>query len=201
MLQLQVANEYALMGKISNNLELHGEEPVTAFAIPLEFTISREQLCALLGVYFDRALYNDEVGGQAAQPVEGFRHLKPLEISETLTAKRVVLRLDGDQELEFQDVKLQKLALELMTGGCTKVSVQVYVLPGVGKENLLLQEHQGRHIRVSISDTRIALKNGKQQDLPLNTVGDNEQPEAGAEKPAKKKRGRKSSKGDGAELH
>lgn len=163
---LSLSDEHARMGKISNNLETHGEEEVTAFAITYELMLPEEQLDGFMGKYFHRSLYNtDKTNLQV--PVDGFRRCKPLELEEVYEGVTVTIG-DSTSEVEFKDCRASKFVLEPQVGGLTKLKVQVYLRPGIGDENLWLQEIQHTEVSITIADGKIAKKkNPAQQSLPL----------------------------------
>lgn len=190
-MSIDITAVHCKMGKISNNLEKHGDEDVTAFAIPFTGVIVKPKvLNAIVGdEHFDRYLFDDD---------KGFR--KPLEwttkfdlvLSEKYEGAKVTLVLAGDQTLEFADCRLKDITPTAVPGGTISLSLQIQLLPGLGQENLLLQEYQGREIaKLVIADAKIAEKKaGKQADLPLSRVGEGEEPEQGVAPPPKA-RGRK----------
>lgn len=175
MSQLNLTDQHARMGKISNNLELHGEDDeVIAFAIPCELMLTAEQLDALMGTYFHRALFNTDAATRLETPLDGFRRCKPLELEDAYEGVRV--RIDDH---EFRDCRVQKFVLEPQVGGLTKLRVQVYLRPGLGDENLALQELQHREIALQIYEGKLAAKkNARQSELPLG------EPANGAAAPA-----------------
>lgn len=172
MTELHLADAHARMGKISNNLETHGDDEVTGFTIPCEMMIDEPALDALMGVYFHRALFNTDAATSLQAPMDGFIRCKALELDEKYEDCSVGLTLSGDNYLEFEECSIGKIVMEPQLGGLTKLKVAVYLRPGIGANNLALQEHQHREIGLTISGGKLALKkDAKQQELPLEAGG------------------------------
>lgn len=169
MTALALHDPHAQMGKISNNLEKHGEEDVTAFSVPLQIGLPEEQLDALMGKYFHRSLYNRK--GEVWEIVDGFRRCEPIVLTDTYEGLNAALVFPGDDDgLKFAECKLRKLVLEPKHGGITQLTCSLYLRPGLGDENLVLQEHQRRAVSITISGGKIALKkNPGQPDLPFGS--------------------------------
>lgn len=170
MTTLALIDEHARMGKISNNLELHGEAQsvITGFTLPLELQVPRQQLITLMGEAFDRSVWTIDSTGMLVG-VDWARRLLPLELGdETYVGVAAVLSLGG-RELEFADSRVSKITLLAFgNGGITHVKCHLYVRPGIGSENLLLQEYQEHEVAVSMSAGKLRVKADKaQQQLPL----------------------------------
>jgi hypothetical protein len=170
MTQLALVDEHAKMGKISNNLELHGEAQsvITGFTLPIEMQVPRAQLIALMGEDFDRAVWTVDASGMITG-VDWVRRLLPLALTgETYVGVAAVLGLGG-RELEYADCQFSKIEiLALGNGGITHLKGHLYLRPGIGSENLLLQEFQEHEIAASISEGKLRVKADKrQQQLPL----------------------------------
>jgi hypothetical protein len=181
MTTLALTDEHAKMGKISNNLEWAGEEQhVTGFTIPVELQVPRPQLVLLMGEAFDRAVWMLDASG-VVTGVDWARRLLPLALGEeTYVGVAAQMNLGG-RELEYADCRFSKIViLALGNGGITHVKGHLYVRPGIGSENLLLQEFQEHEIAVSISPGKLRVKaDKKQQQLPLEPPGSSASPAAG----------------------
>lgn len=186
MTTLALTDEHARMGKISNNLELHGEAQsvITGFTLPLELQVPRSQLVVLMGEDFDRAVWTIDATGMIVG-VDWARRLLPLALEgETYVGVAAMLILGG-RELEFADSRVSKIELLAFgNGGITHVKLHLYVRPGIGSENLLLQEYQEHEVAVSMSSGKLRVKADKaQQQLPLEppsaAVDTSAQPERG----------------------
>lgn len=181
MTQLALLDEHAKMGKISNNLELHGEAQsvITGFTLPIELQVPRAQLVQLMGEDFDRAVWTVDATGMVTG-TDWARRLLALSLSgETYIGVAAVLGLGG-RELEFADCHFSKIEiLALGNGGMTHLKGHLYVRPGIGSENLLLQEFQEHEIAVSISCGKLRVKADKaQQQLPLDAPSSSASPAA-----------------------
>jgi hypothetical protein len=170
MTTLALVDEHARMGKISNNLEKHGEAQsiITGFTLPLELRIPRHQLAELMGERFDSHIWT--LDGQGMQTGDDWtRRCLPFALTdETYVGVAAVLGLGG-RELEFADSRVTNIQLLAFgNGGITHVKCHLYVRPGIGSENLLLQEFQEHEVAVSMSSGKLRVKADKaQQQLPL----------------------------------
>ncbi|MGH8266228.1 MAG: hypothetical protein ACRETS_02795 [Steroidobacteraceae bacterium] len=182
-----LADEHAKLGKIANNLENPNADPVTGFTLPLEFAVDRKQLNALMGEDFDRAVYG--VDGEPVlpragdetdhpdllAPVDGFRRCAALQLKDAYEDVEAHLAFTGDRHLTYSGCKVSDITLSFEVGGVTRIGLHLYVHPGIGHENLLLQEHQKREVGVELSGGKLATKSDKrQQNLPLAGGGAND---------------------------
>lgn len=178
-----IAETYAQMGKISNNLEKHGEKDVTAFDIPISaVTLKPEQFNALSeDAYADRWLFSDKA--DIREP--NLSKFEPLVLRDTFEEALVAMKVGGDA-FSFADARIKDVQFEGKRGGDILCSFNVRVRPENDKQILQLIAYQNREISIDIQDAKVCMKGGRrQQELPLNTHGEGEQPEQGA-----KKRGR-----------
>lgn len=172
MTSLNLIDEHARMGKISNNLERHGDEDViTGFTLPLELRITRGQLQELMGEAFDAAVWvaSPVSGGGSFIAAEWVTRLLPFLLGgEVYEGVAAVMGLGG-RELEFADSRVSHITLLAFgLGGIVQVGCHLYVRPGIGQENLLLQEYQEHEVAVSMSQGKLRVKADKrQQQLPL----------------------------------
>lgn len=175
MTSLNLVDEHARMGKISNNLERHGEEDViTGFTLPLEMRITRGQLQELMGEAFDAAVWAQSPvsGGGSFIGADWVTRMLPLLLhGEVYEGVAAVLGLGG-RELEFADSKFSRMEFVAFgLGGIAVVKGHLYVRPGIGAENLLLQEYQEHEVAVSMTSGKLRVKADKaQQQLPLGEV-------------------------------
>lgn len=169
MTTLALEDEHAKMGKISNNLEWAGEEQhVTGFTLPFELQVPRPQLVGLMGEDFDRAVWKLD-GAGTLTGTDWARRILPISLTdETYIGVAAALVLGG-RELEYADCRWSKIELLAFgNGGITHVKGHLYLRPGIGSENLLLQEYQESEVAVSISSGKLRVKADKrQQQLPL----------------------------------
>lgn len=167
MTTFALTDEHAQMGKISNNLEKHGEEElITGFTLPLELSIPRPQLVDLMGKDFDASAWKVD-----NTPVDWLRRVLPMELAgEVYVSVQAALVLGEEvAELTFEDCRVTHVTLlALAPGGITRVSCHLYLRPGIGTKNLLLQEYQGKEIAVQLTSGKLRIKADKaQQQLPL----------------------------------
>ena len=171
MTTLALTDEHAKMGKISNNLEKHGEAEanITGFTIPLELQVPRPQLAELMGDVFDRSVWTLNSTGMLVG-VDWARRLLPLAlVDEVYVGVAAVLGLGG-RELEYTDSRVSRIELLAFgNGGITHVKAHLYLRPGIGSENLLLQEYQEHEVAVMLSAGKLRVKADKAQaELPLD---------------------------------
>lgn len=188
---ISLIDKLTRLGKISNNLELHGDEEVTAFQIPVEgVMLDAKELCALLEDKFAHQLiFNDKRG--LKEPTDALRKLDALKLKDNFEGATVIMTLTGDRELEFDECNLKELTLEPQVGGLTALAFKVYLRPGIGANNLLLQEHQHREVKLTITNATVAMKaKSRQQDLPLSNGEDDDGEDEAEEAPKPKRRGR-----------
>lgn len=152
-------------GKISNNLEKHGDDEVVVFAIPISAVVDEATANAIAGdPYFTRSIFNDNKG--FLEPMSW--HRQPIAFPEKYEGAVATFRLMSDEDLEFSDARIQGIEALGQPGGMVRVDFQLQVQPGLDRENLLLQETQHHEIRLSIFDAKVALKkNAKQRNLEL----------------------------------
>lgn len=155
------------IGKISNNLEKHGDEDVTEFNLPVfDLILTNEQLGELYGdPYTHRSWFN--INGGLQQPMDWLKAASPIGNDVIFEGIEATIRLPSDEELEFSNCRAKDFQFTGVVGG-TELTFKLQLCPGLGRENLLLQEYQNREVRLSIADAKIALKKkGRQKDLPL----------------------------------
>lgn len=180
---LDIRDEHCRLGKISNNLEKNGEDgdEVTGFTIPVSnLMLGAEEVNAFIeDPHADRWMFNTRIKG-TKEPISD--KIKAFELKEDFDGAVITLTLSGDREIEFEDCKVKDVQLQPMKGGTVHVSCRLYLRPGMGKENLLLQEHQNRQVRISIADAKVATKKkSTQKDLEFGDKSDAE--ESGASAP------------------
>lgn len=171
----------ATMLKISPNV-LHKDPNLTIFTIPVEgVELVEQQLDAFLGKYTFRSWYEQRPDG-AWHPCIWWHHRKDADfpIDEEFHTDLLTLEFTGEISLDFETeepdedhgdkvpaAKITSIRLKPTAGGVTLLSFHLQVRPGLGKDNLLLQEHQYRPVMITLGETTIAPKKGKQQSLPL----------------------------------
>lgn len=190
---LTLENARGTTAKISLNV-LHKDANLTIFTIPVEgVELVEEQLDSFLGKYTFRSWYEKRKDG-SWHPCGWWLHRKDADfpIDEEFHTDSLTLGLSGDQVLEFETqepeeedddkvpaAKITSIRLKPTAGGVTLLSFHLQVRPGLGKDNLLLQEHQFRPVTVTLGETTLAPKKGKQQSLPLEPGKGNTTPLTG----------------------
>ncbi|HEY6925971.1 MAG TPA: hypothetical protein VI653_20995 [Steroidobacteraceae bacterium] len=170
-----------VMTKISLNV-LHKDPKLSIFTIPVEgVELVEQQLDAFLGKYTFRSWYEQRPDG-AWHPCGWWHHRKDSDfpIDEEFHTDLLTLEFTGDISLDFETeepeeddgdrvpaAKITSIRLKPTAGGVTLLSFHLQVRPGLGKDNLLLQEHQYRPVVITLGETTLAPKKGKQQSLPL----------------------------------
>lgn len=205
MINLALTDAQGLLRKISNNLLNIGDEKVPAFTLPIEgVSLDAEQLDALLGKFTHRSWFDKKRDG-AVHPMpwwEG-REKRDFHLSAELECEAVTLKLisgktvtfeaEGDPDDEDEPytpgAKISHLVLTPQPGGTTLLAFHLTVRPGIGKENLALQEAQFHHIGITIEETRESKRKAAQGSLALAPA----EPEGEAETAA---RGRGKSSAD-----
>lgn len=173
-MKLNLIDEHARMGKISNNLERHGDDDViTGFTIPIEMRITRGQLQELMGEEFDSSVWKPSPvsGGGSFVAKDWVTRLLPFSLGvEVYVDVAAALGLGG-RELEFVDCRVSQLQMIAFgLGGIVVLKCHLYVRPGIGSENLLLQEYQEHEVAVSMMAGKLRVKADKaQQQLPLES--------------------------------
>ncbi len=162
-----------LGGSINTRSEKHGDDDVPACDIPISgVLLSRLELNMLandLGLY--DALFRKGEGG-VDEPV--LRRFKPLVFDEKFEGCTVTV-IAGLTATQFMldDVRIAKIKLEPQAGGLTALSMQVQVL-AEGVDVTALLSWMNHEIDVEVQFGRIEEGKKKQGELPLNTVGDND---------------------------
>jgi hypothetical protein len=164
-----LTDEHAQLGKISNNLERHGKdedaELITGFTLPLKLRVPRPQMIPLMGTDFDASVWKAD-----NTPHDWTRRVTPIELTgEVYVEVNAEMILGDDHELTYEGCRVTHVIIEgFDPGGITRVNCHLYVRPGIGPENLLLQEFQEQEIAVQLSAGKLRVKADKaQQELAL----------------------------------
>jgi hypothetical protein len=177
---LRLDGKLCRFGKISNNLERHGDDYVTAFTIPVtELMLTKAELNAFMrDKYCHQSWYDTTKGNQAAEPMPWWGG-ESFYVSEAFEADKGSIIVSGDRELEFESegdpkedtykpaIVVSKIVLTPRTGGLTEFNGSIYVRPGIGKTNLALQDHQHREVKLTLIDGRVAEREKRQPQLPM----------------------------------
>lgn len=177
--------------KLSLNV-LHKDPNLTIMTLPIEgIELVQEQLDAFMGKHTFRSWYDQRADG-SWHPCAWWNHRDDADfpIDAAFHTDTLTLGLSGALQLVFERqepaeegddpipaAKITSIRLKPTPGGVTMLSLHVQVRPGLGKDNLLLQEHQYRPITITLGDTKVAPKKAKQQSLPLEPAKDTNQQE------------------------
>lgn len=180
---LQLDDVDVLFKRVAGNFEKHGDTPVPVLDITWEAVVPPAVMTGLLGAYCERVLFNSK--GELLEPSEVFkRSTMPVPIEEDLVAQFVsftlsdnIVREFGEEPDEGEDpapsqlCPITKIQYEPKLGGGVWLGATTRIRPRDASELWAFLEHQGRHARLTISDSAIKVGNGKQQSLPLNGGG------------------------------
>ena len=171
-MSFSLKNQRCQMGKISNNLEMHGEQEVIAFDVPFTTEIRKRQINALLGDQADERLFNSVA--DVLQPHDLFTRCAPLAVLERFDRGKALVALSDKRSFEFEEVLISKINLAPRTGGVAELSFTMRVRPTSNAEMGGLLEWQRREVSVDVTGAKTAVKKSlAQQELPL-TVEDGE---------------------------
>lgn len=183
------------MGKIANNLENHGGEWVTAFTVPITgLTLTKDELNDFMRDKYCHASWF-ETQRELIKPMAWWAG-ESFALSGAIEAEELTLELSGErllvlsaEEPEDPDdaddrgkpaCRLSRIELTPLVGGLTELRFHLYLHPGVGKNNLYLQEHQHREVRLTLLEAhRTKDELAPQPQLALNAPEGN-----GAKQPA-----------------
>lgn len=155
--QFQVNETLCEYGKLSNNLEKHGDQEITSFALPFASVMIDEATAnAIAGdPYFTRSIFNDNKG--FLEPCTWVR--ESIRFPEKYDSAVASITLPSDEILTFEDCRIGAIEIMPTAGGLCELKFQLQVAPGIGRENLLLQEYQhSKSIKLEIADAKVALK-------------------------------------------
>lgn len=189
-MKLSIAGMIVRFGKISNNtLMIGGNNFETEFTIPLSgLMLDRWQLNAAMGdITTWDCWYKSPTEGKVAAPCDWWTHSNgEFPIPDEYQGDWLLMALPGDKVLEFfadepeetdgkkskkakrkPAFRLTKIVLIPRHGGLTEVKASLHVRPGLGKENLILQERQHSEVKLSFSETKPTPKDATQVEMPL----------------------------------
>lgn len=168
---LNIQKTFAMMGKISNNLEKHGEEDVTAFEVPIDaIALTAEAFNALIeDPYADRWLFNDKAEMREPNAAK----FKPLEMLDTFEEAVVSMTL-GDKEHMFHDCRIKGVTIEAKRGGDIMLGFSVRIRPENPEQIITLIDYQNHEIKIDVQDAKVVLKGGRKQQELVLTMGKDE---------------------------
>jgi hypothetical protein len=178
---LKCENAQAFTRKISINVL--GKDPEnTLFTIPLEgIALNREELNAYMGERTFESWFDKRKDGTWV-PMDWISRLPEgsITLDEKFETDGVEIIVSGKKELVFEPTepdddddapepaaRIGQIVLTPKVGGITLLAFHLQVRPGLGKENLLLQQHQYRHVTLTLGNLEQIKRKGRQQDLAL----------------------------------
>jgi|ERR1700733_483884 len=190
---LQLDAKICRFGKISNNLEKHGKEWVTAFTIPVSgLLLTKAELNKFMRDKYCHQSWFDTSQPGALAPMSWWGP-EDFAVSQAFEADAVTIRVSGDRDLEFlaeegpgddeddgEDdgeeskraaCEISRITLKPQVGGLTEMRFALSLRPDIGKKNLMLQEHQHREVKITLVDGRVKAKRDKQPELPMGQRG------------------------------
>lgn len=182
-MKLSIDGAICRIGKISNNtLKLGDGKFESEFTIPFEgIVLMRDQLNdALEDTRAFDSWYETSVG-KPAKPCAWWLHSKgEFPIPDDHEGKWLHIQFTGGQVIEFSETdgksekdkktpgfRISKIVFVPNFGGLTEFKGSFHVRPGLGRENLLLQEHQHREVKIWFGQTKPVEKDSRQESLPL----------------------------------
>lgn len=185
------------MGKLSNNLEKHGDEDVTVFTLTIQgISLSKEQVDAHFGPSTYDSWFEVEASTRLPKPMPWWERLKAgkLQLDDKFDVDTAEVTCD-DQVLKFESEqhksddektpggKVSDIAVEAKHGGVVLMSYHLQVRPGLGTKNTTLQRKQNGHIKVSLGERVGPAAKSRQNELALGAPGeDTADDDAGQEK-------------------
>lgn len=176
---LNLEDKLCRLGKISNNLEKHGNEYVTAFTIPVSgLLLTADELNEFMGDKHCHSSWYDK-RGQLESPMPWWRG-ESFAIGDAYEAEGLTITVSGDRELEFEGeepkgeeddgraaCEITRIVLEPQQGGLTEMRFSLSLRPERGRTNTLLQEHQHREVKLTLEDAHAKDVKSTQDQLPL----------------------------------
>lgn len=169
-LALNIEDSHCRLLKIANNLEKHGDEDVPWFTIPVEgLMLTREQSDVFAPGFYDDCFIH---GGPLIEVKEWAKILAPFKIPDRYEGTNAIIDL-SNQPVSFSDCRLSSIALTPLLGGLMQMDCHLQVDPGLDGNNLLLQKHQNREVKLSLESVAVSLKKrSRQQELPLQQASE-----------------------------
>jgi len=175
----EFARKSCHFGKIANNLRMIGAQEEPEFTIPCEgLMLTPGELDEILGQYTHRSWFTrcKDVWEPCAWWSRAKGHFA---IDGAFEAEYCAIYA-GNRKIEFELIegedgdipaaRITRVRFRPHVGGMTEMCCHLHVRPGIGAENLLLQEHQNREVRLTLGETRLANPQGQQQELPLSAA-------------------------------
>ena len=176
---LNIRETYATQGKISNNLEMHGDLEVKVFDMRMEgIVFTGEEVNAFIeDPYADRWIFNSQKEIREPNLEGGKIHFEPLRVVQQFEKAVVIMTMQSGATHTFHDCRIKNVELEPKRGGETLVSFDLRVKPENDQQLLDLLEHQHHQIKIDVQEAKVVLKGGRaQSELPLSRAEGDQQP-------------------------
>jgi hypothetical protein len=186
---LSLTGKICRMGKYSNNTEFAGgDDWETAWTLPITgVMLTKDELNELLlDKHAHASWYNTGGKGGLIEPMPWWGE-EEFSRSGKLEAEELAIIVSGNRELEFvadepdpddeDDVGraacvLSNMVLRPQPGGLTELRFSLTLRPGSPANRRLLEEHQHREVKITLTDAAPAQKaQSKQAQLPLADQG------------------------------
>lgn len=194
---LKLDNVQALMRKISINV-LGQDADNTRFTLPIEgIALDHAALNAYMGDRTFESWFNQRKDG-VWEPMDWVARLPDgsIALDEKFETDGVEIIVSGKRELVFEPIeneddgdadaqpagRVTNIVLTPKQGGITLLAFHLQVSPGLGKENLALQQHQFHHVTLTLGNLEQINRKQAQGELALeggkpNGPGDDEDDE------------------------
>ncbi len=164
-----------LGNSMSNNTEKHGDDDVHSAAFKIDgLMLDPEELNSLLmdpKAHKQLFVKRDKVDEPLLSKCD------PLKYKQEFEGATVTLILGGlsREELLLEDCRFKDIEIEPMTGGLSRMSVKVLCCPD-SEEQAKVFDWLNKEIEAELwfGSAKEEKAKKKQRDLPLSTVGDNE---------------------------
>lgn len=154
------------IGKMSNNLEKHGEDDVPGHTYPVSGEIDSTQLDDLMGKGFAKRIFTE-----TGAPAPGFANCAPLAHQWRWAKVHAdwIGEEGGPALFELTDCAVKDLTLEFHEGRMTVVKFSLYLHPEFGDVNTGLQKWQRQELGELVLDggERQLKVSDRQAKLPL----------------------------------
>lgn len=178
----EFAKKSCRFAKIANNLRKIGAQEEPEFTIPCEgLMLTAGELDEILGQYTHRSWF--ALRGHVWEPCAWWSRVQGYVAIDGAFEAEYCAIYAGNRKIEFELIegedgedgdipaaRITRIRLKPHVGGMTEMCFHLHVRPGIGEENLLLQEHQNREVRLTLGETRLANPQGQQQELPLSAA-------------------------------
>jgi hypothetical protein len=182
---LSLTNVKAFLRKVSNNLLNRGDEKVTAFTLPMsEVALDRKALNELLGARTFEAWFEQRKDGSwHPMPYWMLRKDGSFALDVEYDTAGVEISGGGRAPIVFEGEeaesekgedtpagRVSNIVLTPQPGGMTLLAFHLQVCPGVGRENLALQQLQYHHLVLTLGETCVVVRE-KQRDFVEESKG------------------------------